>query len=114
MKKLSKATQGLAIVIVFGVIFFLAKTSTGAVPQQGYPPQGVVTVSPEKQESKERNIPLIWWLAPIGAIAALVFARKFYKGVMQNSAGDAKMVEVANHVREGAFAYLKQQYTVVA
>jgi K(+)-stimulated pyrophosphate-energized sodium pump len=59
------------------------------------------------------SIPLIWWLAPIGAIAALIYARKFYKGVMREPAGDAKMVEVANHVREGAFAYLRQQYKIV-
>ncbi len=61
-----------------------------------------------------KEIPLIWWLAPIGAVAALYYARKFYKAVMCEPAGDAKMVEVANHVREGAFAYLRQQYKVVA
>ena len=33
---------------------------------------------------------------------------------MSYSEGDKKMVEIAGHVREGAFAYLKQQYKVVA
>lgn len=61
-----------------------------------------------------KEIPLMWWLAPIGAIAALYYARKFYSSVMSEPAGDAKMVEVANHVREGAYAYLKQQYKVIA
>ncbi|MGR3310425.1 MAG: sodium-translocating pyrophosphatase [Candidatus Brocadiales bacterium] len=61
-----------------------------------------------------KEIPLIWWLAPIGAVTALFYARKFYKSVMCEPAGDAKMVEVANHVREGAYAYLKQQYKVIA
>ncbi|HHT9125333.1 MAG TPA: sodium-translocating pyrophosphatase [Candidatus Brocadiia bacterium] len=113
MGKLSKVMQVLAVVIVIGFITFLPGVSTGALPE------GEVVVAPEKPEStkttaEERNIPILWWLAPIGAIAALLSARKFYKGVMQNPAGDAKMVEVANHVRDGAYAYLKQQYKVVA
>ncbi|MFQ5713743.1 MAG: sodium-translocating pyrophosphatase [Candidatus Scalinduaceae bacterium] len=62
---------------------------------------------------QSRSIPIFWWLAPIGAICALFFVRKFYKEVMSYPEGDKKMVEIANHVREGAYAYLKQQYKVV-
>jgi K(+)-stimulated pyrophosphate-energized sodium pump len=60
------------------------------------------------------SIPGLWWLAPIGAVCALFFTRKFYKEVMSYPEGDKKMVEIAGHVREGAFAYLRQQYKVVA
>ena len=62
----------------------------------------------------DKSIPRLWWLAPLGAVCALFFVRKFYKEVMGYPEGDKKMVEIAEHVREGAFAYLKQQYKVVA
>jgi len=59
------------------------------------------------------TIPKLWWIAPIGALCALFYARKFYKEVMKAPEGNEKMVEIAGHVREGAYAYLKQQYKVV-
>ena len=59
-------------------------------------------------------IPLWWWLAPIGAIAALAAAFMFYRQLLSASPGDERMQEIAGYVREGAFAYLKRQYVVVA
>ena len=56
---------------------------------------------------------LLWWIAPIMAIVALVFARKFYNEVKAADPGDAKMQEIAQHVTDGALAYLKRQYMVV-
>ena len=50
--------------------------------------------------------PLIWWVAPIGSIVALIFAFFYYKNVMQYSEGTDKMKEIAGHVKEGAMAYL--------
>ena len=64
-------------------------------------------------EDKNSSIPLVWWLTPFGALCALYFVRKFYKEVMAYPEGDKKMVEIAGHVRDGAYAYLKQQYKVV-
>ncbi|WP_169977823.1 sodium-translocating pyrophosphatase [Tautonia rosea] len=58
-------------------------------------------------------IPIWWWLAPIGAIAALVSAFGFYRQLLAASPGDERMQEIAGYVREGAFAYLKRQYLVV-
>ncbi len=60
------------------------------------------------------DIPLVWWIAPIGAIAALVFAWLFFKEVREANQGDENMIEIAGHVTEGALAYLKRQYKVVA
>ena len=57
--------------------------------------------------------PLSWWLAPVAAICALGFAYYFYKKVMEAPEGTEKMIEIANHVREGAYAYLFRQYSVV-
>ena len=62
----------------------------------------------------DKSIPRLWWLAPLGAVFALFYCRKFYKEVMSYPEGDKKMVEIAGHVREGAYAYLRQQYKVVA
>ncbi len=59
-------------------------------------------------------LPLIWWLAPIGAILALSYAWVFYRQVMGESEGTAAMIEIAQAVREGAMAYLKRQYRVVS
>ncbi|MGR3178827.1 MAG: sodium-translocating pyrophosphatase, partial [Candidatus Anammoxibacter sp.] len=71
-------------------------------------------VGSEKGSSNEgRDIPLLWWIAPIGAFLALFFAYRFSRGVMKEPPGDKRMVEIANHVKNGANAYLKQQYKLV-
>ncbi len=58
------------------------------------------------------------WIAPLGALVcsmlALFFAFYFYKKMMTAPAGNAKMIEIAAYVREGAYAYLRRQYKVVA
>ncbi len=59
-------------------------------------------------------IPAIWWIAPIGSVIALIFAWKFYGGMMAADEGDQDMIEIAAYVRAGALAYLKQQYRIVA
>ena len=64
-------------------------------------------------DSPSRSIPMLWWIAPIGAFCALVFAFKFSRGVMAAPPGNARMVEIAGHVKVGAYAYLKQQYKLV-
>ena len=56
---------------------------------------------------------LMWGVAFIGSIAALVQARRFYKEMMVADAGNPTMVEIAGYVRTGANAYLRQQYKVV-
>lgn len=69
--------------------------------------------APTNVQIPSRDIPVIWWIAPIGAICALGAAYKFSREVMRAHPGDSKMVEIASHVRTGAYAYLKQQYKVV-
>ncbi|NBB94119.1 MAG: sodium-translocating pyrophosphatase [Planctomycetes bacterium] len=64
--------------------------------------------------SRLGNLPPVWWIAPIGAIIALGFAYKFYREVRGADPGDEKMREIAKHVSDGAMAYLKRQYKVVA
>jgi len=56
----------------------------------------------------------IFLLVPFASILALVFAWFFFKSMMKNSEGTDRMKEIAQYVREGAMAYLKRQYKVVA
>jgi K(+)-stimulated pyrophosphate-energized sodium pump len=66
------------------------------------------------EQSATAGTPISWWLAPLAALLALGFAIYFYKKVMAAPPGSEKMVEIASHVREGAYAYLFRQYSVVA
>ncbi len=69
----------------------------------------------ESSESTELvRTPLSWWIAPVFALIALGFAYYFYKKVMEAPEGTEKMKTIANHVREGAYAYLFRQYSVVS
>ena len=65
-------------------------------------------------EAAEPNIKVMWSLALVGSVIALIFAYRFFKTMMAADEGNAAMVEIAGHVREGANAYLTQQYKVVA
>ena len=58
-------------------------------------------------------VPAAWWIAPVGSLIALGFAFYFYRAVMKQDEGNATMREIAQSVREGAMAYLRQQYKVV-
>ena len=55
----------------------------------------------------------LFFLVPAAALIALFFAWFFFKQMMRESEGTVTMKEIAQYVREGAMAYLKQQYKVV-
>ena len=59
-------------------------------------------------------IPGPYWIAPIAGVAALVMAVMFNRSVLARSEGDDEMIRIAAAVRDGAMAYLKRQYKVVA
>ena len=56
----------------------------------------------------------VWFVAPVAAVTALIFAFMFSRRVMACSEGEPDMIEIAQAVREGAIAYLTRQYKVVA
>jgi len=64
--------------------------------------------------AKIGELPMAYYLAPLGAVLALGFAFAFYKSVMAHSEGTDDMVRIAQAVRDGAYAYLRRQYKVVA
>lgn len=98
----------LALVLVCGIMpqWVSAQTDSGA--------QLTTAAATGAEEMAENiKIPAIWWVAPIGSLFALFFAWFFYSQVKKANPGDANMIEIAGHVREGAMAYLKRQYKVV-
>ena len=73
-----------------------------------------ITNSALAQTESLPTVPSAWWIAPVGSLFALGFAYFFYKSVMRQNEGTPAMREIAQAVREGAMAYLRQQYKVVA
>lgn len=59
------------------------------------------------------NIPSIFWLIPAASLIALGFAAYFFRWMKRKDEGTDRMKTIAQYVREGAMAYLKQQYKVV-
>lgn len=55
----------------------------------------------------------LFYIVPAAAVIALSFAWYFFHQMMKESEGTATMKEIAQYVRDGAMAYLKQQYKVV-
>lgn len=60
----------------------------------------------------ENNV--IFYLVPAASLLALSFAFYFFRQMIRQSEGTARMREIALYVRKGAMAYLKQQYKVVS
>lgn len=58
-------------------------------------------------------MPVFFWLVPLSSVTALLFAYLFFKQMMGYSEGTEMMKKIAKHVRDGAGAYLRQQYKVV-
>ncbi|MDR1746469.1 MAG: sodium-translocating pyrophosphatase [Tannerella sp.] len=55
----------------------------------------------------------IFWFIPSASVLALLFAWFFFRQVMKENEGTDTMKQIAKYVREGAMAYLLQQYKVV-
>ena len=55
----------------------------------------------------------LFYIVPAAAAIALFFAWFFFRQMMKESEGTVTMKEIAKYVRDGAMAYLKQQYKVV-
>jgi len=57
---------------------------------------------------------LLYWATPIGSILALFFAWYLSRATKKFDEGTDLMKEIAHAVREGAKAYIKRQFSVVA
>lgn len=55
----------------------------------------------------------LFYFVPAASVLALVFAAIFYRQMRREDEGTPTMKQIAQYVREGAMAYLRQQYKVV-
>lgn len=55
----------------------------------------------------------LFYFVPVASVIALFFSWLFYHQMKKENEGTPTMKEIAQYVREGAMAYLKQQYKVV-
>ena len=73
-----------------------------------------ISILASAQSGASTAINPIFWLVPVASIIALVFAYNFYKGMKKEDEGTEIMRKIALHVRQGALAYLRQQYKIVS
>jgi len=59
------------------------------------------------------NSGILFFLSPLGAAAALLFAYIFFRKMMSAPEGDELMADISKSVRTGAMAYLREQYRAV-
>ena len=57
--------------------------------------------------------PLVFWIAPIAGVIAVVASLLLMQRIGKMSPGGPKTVEVGNAIREGAYAFLKRQYKTI-
>ena len=57
---------------------------------------------------------MVFWLVPVASLVALGMAWYFFRQMKKEDEGTPRMAEIAEYVRRGAMAYLRQQYKVVA
>ncbi len=89
------------------VMFLFVLLATPLFAQEG--------TLPEKAAEVGGGISIFigWLVALVGSLTALVFAFRFYNWMKEQNEGDERMIEIAQHVRDGANAYLWRQYRVV-
>jgi inorganic pyrophosphatase/K(+)-stimulated pyrophosphate-energized sodium pump len=104
MSRFSGARQVNRFLTILATICF----SVLAVPLEALAQEG------EALQLNQTPIVFAWVVCLLGSLLALFFARKFFKWVVAQDEGDETMVKIADYVREGADAYLKQQYRIVA
>ncbi len=57
---------------------------------------------------------ILFYIAFLLSLTGLCFAFKFYREMMRAPEGTDRMKEIAQYVREGAYAYLYAQYKTVS
>ncbi len=59
-------------------------------------------------------MPGIFWIVPIVGLITVIFAVMMARNVLRHDAGTPKMKEIGDMIFEGAWAFLKRQYTTIA
>jgi K(+)-stimulated pyrophosphate-energized sodium pump len=58
-------------------------------------------------------MPGIFWLVPVAALITVIFAILLARNVLRRDAGTPKMKEIGDMIFEGAWAFLKRQYSTI-
>jgi K(+)-stimulated pyrophosphate-energized sodium pump len=59
-------------------------------------------------------MPGIFWVVPISGVITIIFAILLARGVLKRPTGTPKMKEIGDIIFQGAWAFLKRQYTTIA
>jgi K(+)-stimulated pyrophosphate-energized sodium pump len=59
-------------------------------------------------------LPGIFWIVPIAGVLTIVFALLLIRNVMQRPTGTPRMKEIGDIIFQGAWAFLKRQYSTIA
>jgi K(+)-stimulated pyrophosphate-energized sodium pump len=60
------------------------------------------------------QIPPIFWIVPVAGVLTLAFAAWLIVNIMRKPTGTPKMKEIGDMIFEGAWAFLKRQYSTIA
>ena len=93
----------------------LLKSLAGTALFSGLPlaAETVKTACQTANEIPDGAITCFWWIAPVCAVVALLTALVCYRLMIRAPKGNSTMEEIAGFVKEGAMAYLRQQYSRV-
>jgi K(+)-stimulated pyrophosphate-energized sodium pump len=58
-------------------------------------------------------MPGIFWLVPVAGLVTIIFAILLARNVLRSDAGTPKMKEIGDMIFEGAWAFLKRQYSTI-
>ncbi len=58
-------------------------------------------------------MPGIFWLVPVAGLVTVIFAIMLARNVLRSPAGTPKMKEIGDMIFEGAWAFLKRQYSTI-
>ncbi|MBN1692030.1 MAG: sodium-translocating pyrophosphatase [Dehalococcoidales bacterium] len=60
------------------------------------------------------SLPGIFWIVPVACVITVIFAIFLIRNVMKRPTGTPKMKEIGDIIFQGAWAFLKRQYTTIA
>jgi K(+)-stimulated pyrophosphate-energized sodium pump len=112
MRKLRRAGLVLLLIIAAGLLVLPLAGQNEPTAAEGA--EAVAAEAVIEVEREWPSVPPIILIALGASLVALFFAWHFYRSMMKEDEGSPRMKEIAGYVREGAYAYLKRQYTVVA
>jgi K(+)-stimulated pyrophosphate-energized sodium pump len=58
-------------------------------------------------------MPGIFWVVPVAGVITIIFAIWLAVGILRRSPGTKEMQQVGDMIYEGAWAFLKRQYSTI-